>query len=175
MARVPTAYTDISGEKTWLFEDGVETAKPGYIVVELLRDGQPVEKRTVLEATGWKYTFADLPVDDGYGHTYEYAIREAETQGFFPLYKGNDICNIRLPENPEQENFETFLEQVEAQFGTLSEQELEKLMSLFDYKAPHAGLLPTGERTPWWVFLSGTVGLMALMALAILEKRQRRS
>ncbi len=57
--------------------------------------------------------------------------------------------------------------------GALSEQELVDLMSLFGYKTPSAGLLPTGDEIPWWPIAFGLAGLLALLALLILEKKRR--
>lgn len=164
----PSGYTSISGSKLWVDEDDADGIRPGYIVVRLLRNGAPYEQRTVLAASGWSYTFDGLPLDDGYGHTYQYAIREDPVEGYYTGYLGDDIVNIYTPIMTQNiDGYGT------AGFGQMSEQELEDLLELLGYLAPKAGVpMQTGDEIPLWPFIYGAIGVFALALYLFLYKRR---
>ena len=170
--REPTGYVEINGTKTWR-DDGIQ--RPESVTIRLLRDGTPIQQRTVTAADGWTYGFGTLPLDDGYGHGYEYTVREDPVEGYFPRYKGWDVFNTKLSKETDEDSFDGFVNLLESNpnLGALTEQELEELMSLFGYKTPSAGLLPTGDEVPWWPIAFGLAGLLALLALLILERKRR--
>ena len=167
------AQTDISGQKTWLNEEGTEDTRPESITLRLLRDGKEVDRKTVDASADWKYAFGELPADDGYGHKYEYTVKEDPVEGYFPRYKGYDVYNTKLPPGTEKEDFDGFVNLLESRLGALTEEELEDLMSLFGYKPASSGLLPTGDDIPLWPIAFGAVGLLALAVLLILERKRK--
>ena len=111
--------------------------------------------------------------DDGYGHAYTYTVREDPVKGYFPRYKGYDVYNTKLPPGTEKEDYDGFVDLLESRLGAMTEQELEDLMSLFGYKAPHTGLLPTGDDLPLWPIAFAAAGLLALAAAVVLGLKRR--
>lgn len=181
--RSPSGYTDVSGTKTWN-DDG--TGRPAYITVRLLRDGEPVDQRTVTAAAGWSYSFDRLPLDDGYGHSYAYAVREDGVQGYFARYNGFNVTNTRLVKRPLAEEAPDANEPPEEgieesntgtpapRFSLLTDEELEKLLDLWGYRSPSSGmLLATGDEIPWWVFAACGAGILAIALLLATRKRKR--
>lgn len=155
----PNEYTNFTGQKTWNDANNADGVRPNYIIIRLIRDGEEVDRRTVTAANSWQYTFQNVPLDDGYGHEYTYAIREDAVPGYVTRIDGFQVTNSRLV---EIENFDTPL----SRFG---EQDLEDLIELYDYKTPLWGRpLKTGDEMPLYPMIFGGIGLTALVALAIL-------
>ena len=165
--RMPEAYTDINGVKTWDDANNVAGARPNYITLHLLRDGvETGEQRTVTAATEWQYTFQNQPRDDGYGHTYAYAVREDAVPGYFARMNGFGVLNARLPETIEDDA---------TPLGARSAENLEELLVLFDYSTPLFGdLLQTGDEMPVYPIVFGGAGALALLALLVTGRRRRR-
>ncbi len=92
---------------------------------------------------------------------------------YFPRYKGYDVYNTKLPPGTEKEDYDGFVDLLESRLGAMTEQELEDLMSLFGYKAPHTGLLPTGDDLPLWPIAFAAAGLLALAAAVVLGRKRR--
>ena len=169
----PSAYTSISGTKTWDDDDNMEGLRPNYVTVRLMQNGTEIERRTVTAANGWQYTFNDLPVDDGYGNNYTYAIREDGVTGYFPRYNGYNITNMLL-ENPDLFDITNYRTPLAGELQYTNEESLEDLLMLFDYSTPLWGeLLTTGEETPAYPYVFGAVGLLALIGLLALNRRRR--
>lgn len=203
--KTPRAYTELTGKKTWV--DNERTAaqaqsaprRPGYITVRLLRDGEVVESRTVTAANGWSYSFGRQPLDDGYGNTYVYEVREDAVQGYFCRVNGMDLVNTALtrrvppepdrPDNPGDTPYTpTGRPTIPTRrtgtppppFQFRSEEELEELIDLFGYGTPlYGGLLGTGDETPAYPYVFAGIGVAAVIALAALgiarRKKRRRA
>ena len=192
-SKKPAAYRDLSGVKTWVDGDNADGTRPNLIVVRLLRDGAEVASRTVTAATGWKYTFENQPVDDGYGNAYEYTVTEDAVKGYFFRVKGLDLTNTSLgrhtPEDgPEGPGGETGRYTVKGNpevpsrhtgtprpgYANMTEEELEELFDLFGYGTPLWGeLLGTGDETPLAPWLFAGLGILALAALMLTGRRRR--
>ncbi|HGE5783307.1 TPA: Cna B-type domain-containing protein, partial [Bacillus pseudomycoides] len=86
--------TKVEGTKTW--KDDNATDRPKTIQVDLLQNGQKVDTKEVSEATGWKYTFADLPAYDADGKAYKYEVKEQAVDGYQSEVKGYDITNTKV-------------------------------------------------------------------------------
>ena len=150
--QTPKEYTNFNGQKIWDDNDNADGARPNYIIVRLMRDGEEVDRRTVTGANSWQYTFQNMPLDDGYGHTYEYTIREDAVEGYVARIKDFDITNSRLPEvvNPLPDG-------------------LDNMVELYDYETPTWGRpLKTGDELPLYPIIFGGIGLTALVALVVL-------
>lgn len=160
----PTRFTAISGIKIW--EDSGDAAglRPSYVTVSLLRDGVVVDTRTLSAATGWTYSFDDIPVDDGYGVEYEYSIREEGVPGYYQLIDGTTITNSLIPAVPR----------AAAPYEELGEEELEQLLDLFGYNTPlWNNLLKTGDDLPIYPFIFAGIGAAAVMILFVSGRKRR--
>ena len=179
--QTPKEYTNISGTKTWNDNNNEAGDRPNYITVHLLRNGADVEQRTVTAANGWQYSFNNLPLDDGYGLSYTYSIREDPIAGYFQRYDGFNITNTRLPEPPPPPEPENPDEPPVPRritppppFEEQTEEELEELLDLFDYGTPLFGILPTGDDMPIYPFIFGGIGLGAIGALLVLMLKSKK-
>ena len=122
--------------------------------------------QSVTAATEWQYTFQNQPRDDGYGHTYAYAVREDAVPGYFARMNGFGVLNARLPETIEDDA---------TPLGARSAENLEELLVLFDYSTPLFGdLLQTGDEMPVYPIVFGGAGALALLALLVTGRRRRR-
>ncbi|MEK4938766.1 Cna B-type domain-containing protein [Bacillus sp. FSL K6-0042] len=86
--------TKVEGTKTW--KDGNATNRPVMIKVDLLQNGQVIATQEVTEATGWKYEFKDLVVNDADGKAYKYEVKEQPVDGYQTEVKGYDITNTKV-------------------------------------------------------------------------------
>ncbi|PEP61905.1 MULTISPECIES: Cna B-type domain-containing protein [Bacillus] len=86
--------TKVEGKKTW--KDGNATNRPAMIKVDLLQNGQVIATQEVSEATGWKYEFKDLVVNDADGKAYKYEVKEQPVDGYQTEVKGYDITNTKV-------------------------------------------------------------------------------
>ncbi|MBR1821897.1 MAG: Cna B-type domain-containing protein [Clostridia bacterium] len=180
--RQPTDYITISGSKTWNDADNAAGKRPGYITVRLLRNGKSVEQRTVTAANDWAYAFDGQPVDDGYGHTYRYTVREDAVSGYFARYRGYDIVNTPLSAKADAgvtawAETETIESRHTAtpipRFVELTEERMEALLQLLDKRvALWGGLLATGDETPVYPYVFAGIGMLALAAV-LLGRRRR--
>ena len=162
--RPPEEYTNISGIKTWFDSNNEDGTRPNYITVYLLRDGEVYQKRVVTAQNNWRFSFNNLPADDGYGHRYTYTIREEAEDGYFMRQNGYDLSNTKLPAPPPPP----------PPLEDETEEELEELVDLFDYDTPLFGMMKTGEETPMWPFISAAVGLLAILTLILMGRKKKR-
>lgn len=174
--REPKAYTTIQGEKTWRDDDNAGNTRPSFITIRLLQNGEAIAQRTVTAASEWRYAFEDIPVDDGYGHTYAYEVREDAVDGYFTRVNGYNVTNILLPKESLVPTGNGPRDTVtpEPEFTKYSQAELEELLQLFGYDTPlWGGLLRTGDETPTYPYVFAGTGLLALMLLLVLSRRRR--
>ena len=157
----PPEYNNYDGVKVW--NDGGNAAgiRPAYITVHLLRDGVEVASATVTAATNWQYHFDNMPVDDGYGHIYNYTVVEDSVPGYYTVVKGSTIINGIIPDEPKPPK---------------TEEELEKVVDLFNHDTPLFDRpLGTGDVLPIYPFVFAGIGLAAVVLLLVLGRRRRRS
>lgn len=168
----PNEYVNISGNKTWADNANEEGTRPSHIVVHLLRDGEDIDTRNVTAGTGWSYSFEHQPADDGYGHKYEYTIREESVMGYYARPSGYNLTNSLLP--PEYRN-SYYASPGSSTFGKYTEENLEGLVDLFDYDTPlWGGLLGTGEKTPIYPFVFGGIGVALVLFLVLTGKKKKK-
>ncbi len=94
------AKVDVSGVKTWDDDNDRDGARPASITVDLLRDGTPIDSKTVtLDASGtWAYSFSGLAqYDSTDGHEFDYSITEDPVAGYTTTVAGFDITNAPEP------------------------------------------------------------------------------
>lgn len=155
---------DISGVKTWNDDDNEAGTRPESIVVQLEQDGVVIDTAIASEETGWAYSFTDLPDNDGYGHYYTYTISEQIVPGYWVEVDGYNLINNKVPDSSEWS------------FREYTEEELEGLIDIFDYGVPLWGmLLPTGDITPYYPVILGGIGVAALVALIVLNRKKRKA
>ncbi len=89
-----TSYT---GTKHWSDNNNQDGFRPASIIVNLLADGEQVSSQTVSAATGWTYTFNNLPKYAN-GQLINYSVSENAVAQYTPTYTDNDITNTHTPE-----------------------------------------------------------------------------
>jgi len=170
----PREYTSMSGIKIW--EDGGDSSgrRPSYITVDLVRDGRIVDSRTLNAATGWEYSFEDIPVDDGYGHRYTYSVREEGVPGYYMMMDGTTITNSLIPEVPRAASERSDMTPP-APYEEFGEEELEELLDLYGYPTPLFGntLLKTGDDMPIYPFIFAAIGAGAVIVLIIFGRKRK--
>ena len=154
-------FIQLNGAKTWNDNDNATGKRPVSITVRLLRDGVAIDQRTVTAANNWEYTFANLPKDNGYGHTYVYTIHEDAVAGYYARITGTNITNSILPPPPPPTPPEK------------TEEEWEELIELFDYDTPLLGILGTGEEHPVYPYVFGGIGAIAIAAFVLLGRKRK--
>jgi LPXTG-motif cell wall-anchored protein len=159
-------YTSISGRKTWADNENAAGLRPDAITVRLLRNGAVYQTRVVTEADGWAYAFRNLPTSDGLTTTYTYAISEKMVPGYVRSVNGSDLTNTYVPplvpkDTPKKPPY--------------TPENWEKLITLLDEEIPlYGGLLKTGEEIPLYPFVFGGIGLLALAAVLLADRRKRK-
>lgn len=94
------AKVDVSGVKTWDDDNDRDGARPASITVNLLRDGTPIDSKTVTpDASGtWAYSFSGLAQYDLVdGHEFSYRITENAVADYATVINGYDITNSHTP------------------------------------------------------------------------------
>ncbi|MBJ8188657.1 Cna B-type domain-containing protein, partial [Bacillus cereus] len=86
--------TKVEGTKTW--KDGNTEGRPKMIKVDLLQNGTVIATQEVSEATGWKYEFKDLAINDADGKAYKYEVKEQAVDGYESKVNGYDITNTKV-------------------------------------------------------------------------------
>ena len=90
-----TALTTVSGTKTWVDASNDNKAPDTSITVQLLRDGEVIDSKTVTATDNWKYEFTNLPKTDAEGKAYTYTVDEVEVPGWTKNVSGYNITNTR--------------------------------------------------------------------------------
>ena len=90
---------DIAGTKTWVDDDNSHFTRPDSVEIYLLRNGEIVESKTIVETNTvsdpWEYEFIDQPKYDEFMNEYVYEITEEHVPGYDAEYSefGYDITN----------------------------------------------------------------------------------
>ena len=88
---------DVVGTKTWDDADDNDGLRPEEITINLLANGEKIDKRTVSEADDWTYSFTGLPKYTD-GKENEYTIEEVSVEGYTSVLDNYDITNTHTPE-----------------------------------------------------------------------------
>ncbi|MGH1091550.1 Cna B-type domain-containing protein, partial [Bacillus mycoides] len=86
--------TKVEGTKIW--KDDNAKNRPNMIKVDLLQNGTVIATQEVSEATGWKYEFKDLAINDADGKAYKYEVKEQAVDGYESKVNGYDITNTKV-------------------------------------------------------------------------------
>ena len=168
------SYVSISGQKSWMDNDDALGLRPAEITVCLVRNGVVVQEQTVTAADNWSYSFLGLPaLDAATGELYTYTISERLVSGYYGRTVGNNLVNTLIPDIPKNpgerqpEGFEGI---------ALTAQDLSNLIVLGSYGVPLWGkLLGTGDTLPMYPFVFGGIGLAAVVALMVLNRKKKRA
>ena len=153
----------VNGTKFWHDDDNAAGIRPEQVVVQLLRDGNVIDTAVVNADGNWTYTFDNLPDNDGYGRYYTYTVSEQMVPGYWLRVEGYDLHNT--PQIFEPVTFSRF-----------REEELEDLLDIFDYGVPlWGGLLGTGDEIPVYPFAFGGLGLLALVAYLLYNRKRKNT
>lgn len=87
--------TVVSGTKTWK-DEGNESERPKSITVNLLKNGEKIDSKTVTEADDWSYSFEGLAKYDK-GNKINYSVTENAVTDYTTSYDGYDIYNTYTP------------------------------------------------------------------------------
>nr|WP_255342646.1 Cna B-type domain-containing protein [Paucisalibacillus sp. EB02] len=89
-----TDTIDVVGKKTWIEVD--EQYRPDFITVNLLANGEPIEKSLEVTANDeWEYEFTGLDRFDSEGKEITYTIEEENIVGYKSSVDGYNITNTQ--------------------------------------------------------------------------------
>ena len=92
--------TSISGKKIWMDNDNQDGLRPESVTVNLLKDNQVINARTITAKDDWKYEFNDLPKYEN-GKEIKYSVSEENVEGYTSSIAGYDITNTHVPETTQ--------------------------------------------------------------------------
>ena len=103
-----TPKIDISGEKIWKDKDDNFKLRPDSVKITPLANGEKTDKTTeATEASGWKYSFSDLPLYND-GKKIEYTVEETPVDNYLePEYEvvNKDANQINIINSINEELF----------------------------------------------------------------------
>lgn len=82
---------DLSGMVVWMGDD--PGTRPTEVTVRLLQDGVELENTLVTAAQNWRFTFANLTINNPLGDRYAYTLEEDLVAGYTTSYEGTNIIN----------------------------------------------------------------------------------
>ena len=184
----PKEYAEISGVKTWKDNENSGGTRPNHVTVHLMRNGEEVDSLVITAANGWSYNFGRWPLDDGYGNRYTYAVREDGVPGYFSRVDGYNLINTLLtpdvptnpnnpktPGKPREEVPTRKTTTPRPKFEEFTEEEMTEMIDMLDYGTPLWGmLLGTGDETPIYPYVFGGVGVLAVIALLVFDRKRRK-
>ena len=119
-------------------------------------------------------------VQDENGQMYTYTVAEKLVHGYYTIVDGYDITNVLLPSEVPNDGTdpENPTPDIKTPRGfappSLTEAELQNLISLLDYGVPlWGGLLGTGDEVPAYPYVFTGIGFAALLALALTIRKKR--
>lgn len=101
-SKVPYAKKDVTGSIIWNDEDNADNLRTDSLTVNLYNGEFLWKTATVSEATGWAYSFTDLPVTnataDAENPTYNYRVElESIPDGYTKETEGNNFTLTHVP------------------------------------------------------------------------------
>ena len=90
--------TEVSGSKTWNDNNDQDGARPDSITINLLKNGEVIDTKTVTAEDAWSWSFTDLPKFENHGTEIVYAIAEVAVEGYVTEYNGFNVINTHAPE-----------------------------------------------------------------------------
>ena len=94
-SRTPETLT-VSGKKTWDDNNNQDGMRPESITIRLLKNGVEIDSKTVTEADGWAWSFADLAKYED-GELITYTITEDAVADYSSEVSGYNVTNTHTP------------------------------------------------------------------------------
>ena len=94
-SRTPETLT-VSGTKTWDDNNNQDGMRPESITIRLLKNGVEIDSKTVTEADGWAWSFADLAKYED-GELITYTITEDAVADYSSEVSGYNVTNTHTP------------------------------------------------------------------------------
>lgn len=88
--------TKVEGEKVWKDHDNQDGKRPDHIKVNLLKNGEEVDTKTVDATSNWTYAFNDLPKYED-GKAIHYSVTEDHVDDYTTTIDGTTITNTYTP------------------------------------------------------------------------------
>ncbi|WP_105995138.1 Cna B-type domain-containing protein [Staphylococcus agnetis] len=88
--------TKVEGEKVWKDYDNQDSKRPDHIKVNLLKNGEEVDTKTVNATSNWTYAFHDLPKYED-GKAIHYSVTEDHVDDYTTTIDGTTITNTYTP------------------------------------------------------------------------------
>ena len=89
---------EVSGAKTWDDNNDQDGKRPESITINLLKNGEVIDTKTVTADDAWSWSFTDLPKFENQGTEIVYAIAEVAVEGYSATYDGYNVTNSYTPE-----------------------------------------------------------------------------
>ena len=88
--------TVVSGSKTWDDADNQDGKRPESITINLLKNGEKIDSKTVTANDQWSWTFDNLAKYEN-GKEINYSITEEAVTGYSTSYDGYNVTNSYTP------------------------------------------------------------------------------
>ncbi|KJU74802.1 hypothetical protein AH70_04435 [Pediococcus damnosus LMG 28219] len=85
--------TSVSGTKTWSDDNNANHTRPDSVTINLLKNGQQVDSKTITAADNWQYSFDNLDKNDSNGKEIPYTVSEDTVPNYTSKVDGNNITN----------------------------------------------------------------------------------
>ena len=86
----------VSGHKIWNDNDNEKGARPEYIIIRLLANGEEITQKPVFAEDDWSWSFGSLPKYAG-DNEIEYTIKEDALEHYESEINGYDVTNTYIP------------------------------------------------------------------------------
>ena len=90
------AVTEVAGRKTWKDNNDQDGVRPDSITINLMKNGQLFQSKTVTANNGWAWSFENLPKYEN-GNEITYSIIEIVVEGYTTEYNNYDVTNSYTP------------------------------------------------------------------------------
>ena len=90
------AVTEVAGRKTWKDNNDQDGVRPDSITINLMKNGQLFQSKTVTANNGWAWSFENLPKYEN-GNEITYSIIETVVEGYTTEYNNYDVTNSYTP------------------------------------------------------------------------------
>lgn len=88
--------TKVEGKKIWDDKDNQDHKRPDTVTINLLKNGEKVDAKTVDASSDWTYAFNDLPKYDN-GEEIQYTVTEDHVEDYSTTIEGTTITNKYTP------------------------------------------------------------------------------
>lgn len=88
--------TKVEGKKVWDDKDNQDHKRPDTVTINLLKNGEKIDAKTVDASSDWSYAFNDLPKYDN-GEEIQYTATEDHVEDYSTTIDGTTITNKYTP------------------------------------------------------------------------------